>query len=110
MNRTRLLCQSVVVSSSRIRHPAWVTIRRIRSGELSAKVALNAPREVFADRVAAVIIAHNHPSGDLRPSDNDLRTHSQLTEAAKILGLRVLDHVIVGKKGHDSFQESGLTG
>ncbi|MBI2947683.1 MAG: hypothetical protein HYY23_08545 [Verrucomicrobia bacterium] len=34
--------------------------------------------------------------------------HNQLTEAAKILGLRILDHVIVGKKGHYSFQESGL--
>ena len=70
------------------------------------------PREVFADviadRAAAVILAHNHPSGDLRPSDADLRMHNQLVEAAKILGLRVLDHVIVGKKGHYSFQESGL--
>jgi DNA repair protein RadC len=70
------------------------------------------PREVFADviadRAAAVIFAHNHPSGDLRPSDNDMRMHSQLVEAAKILGLRVFDHVIVAKKGYYSFQESGL--
>ena len=70
------------------------------------------PREVFADviadRAAAVIFAHNHPSGDLRPSDADLRMHSQLMESAQILGIRVLDHVIVGKKGHYSFQESGL--
>jgi DNA repair protein RadC len=70
------------------------------------------PREVFADviadRAAAVIFAHNHPSGDLRPSDADLRIHNQLMDAARILGLRVLDHVIVRKKGHYSFQESGL--
>ncbi|MCU0858809.1 MAG: DNA repair protein RadC [Pontiellaceae bacterium] len=70
------------------------------------------PREVFADviadRAAAVIFAHNHPSGDLQPSEADRRTHEQLTEAAKILGLRVLDHVIVTKKGHFSFQEAGL--
>jgi len=70
------------------------------------------PREVFADivadRAAAVIFAHNHPSGDLQPSEADCRTHQQLTEAAKILGLRVLDHVIVTKKGHFSFQEAGL--
>ncbi|PWB76790.1 MAG: hypothetical protein C3F08_10965 [Candidatus Methylomirabilota bacterium] len=70
------------------------------------------PREVFADviadRAAAVIFAHNHPSGDLRPSDADLRIHSQLMESAHILGLRVVDHVIVAKKGHYSFQESGL--
>jgi len=70
------------------------------------------PREVFADviadRAAAVIFVHNHPSGDLQPSQADLRTHDQLTEAAKILGLRVLDHVIVARKGYYSFQEAGL--
>ena len=57
------------------------------------------PREVFADvitdQVATVIFAHNHPSGELQPSEADLRVHDQLTEAGKILGLRVLDHVIV---------------
>jgi DNA repair protein RadC len=70
------------------------------------------PREVFADviadRAASVIFAHNHPSGDHAPSKADRRTHDQLTEAAKILGLRVLDHVIVTKKGYFSFQENAL--
>lgn len=70
------------------------------------------PREVFADviadRAAAVIFAHNHPSGDLRPSEADCRTHDQLVEAARILGLRVLDHLIVSRKGRFSFQEAGL--
>jgi len=72
------------------------------------------PREVFADviadRAAAVIFIHNHPNGDLQPSEADRRTHDRLTEAAKLLGLRVLDHVIVSKKGYYSFQESGLVG
>lgn len=70
------------------------------------------PREVYADviadRAAAVIFAHNHPSGDVQPSDADLRTHEQLTEAGKLLGLRVLDHIIVARKGYFSFQEAGL--
>jgi DNA repair protein RadC len=70
------------------------------------------PREVFADviadRAAAVIFAHNHPSGDAQPSDADRRTHERLTEAAALLGLRVLDHIIVTRKGHFSFQEAGL--
>jgi DNA repair protein RadC len=70
------------------------------------------PREVFADvlvdRAASVIFVHNHPSGDLQPSDADLRMHEQLTEAGKILGLNVLDHIIVAKKGHFSFQDAGL--
>ncbi len=70
------------------------------------------PREVFADviadRAAAVIFAHNHPSGEVQPSEADLRVHDQLTEAGKILGIRVLDHVIVSRKGYYSFQEAGL--
>ncbi|HYJ89277.1 MAG TPA: JAB domain-containing protein [Pyrinomonadaceae bacterium] len=70
------------------------------------------PREVYADviadRAAQVIFAHNHPSGDLLPSESDLKTQEQLVQAAKILGVRVLDHVIVSKKGYFSFQEAGL--
>lgn len=70
------------------------------------------PREVFADviadRAAAVIFAHNHPSGELKPSEADLKIHEQLTEAGKILGIRVLDHLIITKKGYYSFQEAGL--
>lgn len=70
------------------------------------------PREVFADviadRAAAVIFAHNHPSGELQPSEADLRMHEQLAEAGKILGIRILDHVIVARKGYYSFQEAGL--
>ena len=70
------------------------------------------PREVFADviadRAAAVIFAHNHPSGDLQPSEADMRLQDQLTEAGKILGIRVLDHIIVSRKGYYSFQEAGL--
>jgi len=70
------------------------------------------PREVFADvltdRAAAVILAHNHPSGELEPSNSDLKIQEQLMEAARILGIRILDHVIVSKKGYYSFQEAGL--
>ena len=70
------------------------------------------PREVFADvitdRAAAVIFAHNHPSGELKPSSSDLKIHEQLTEAGKILGINVLDQIIVSNKGYYSFQEKGL--
>jgi DNA repair protein RadC len=70
------------------------------------------PRDVFADvitdRAAAVIFAHNHPSGDLQPSDEDLKTQERLVQAANILGIRVLDHVIVSRKGYFSFQEDAL--
>jgi DNA repair protein RadC len=70
------------------------------------------PREVFADvitdRATSVIFAHNHPSGDFMPSEADRRTQKVLTKAAKILGLSILDHVIVTKKGYFSFKENGL--
>jgi len=70
------------------------------------------PREVFADviadRAAAVFFVHNHPSGELQPSEFDLNIHRQLTEAGKILGIQVLDHVIVTRKGYYSFREAGL--
>lgn len=63
---------------------------------------------MIVDRAASVIFVHNHPSGDLQPSDADLRMHEQLTEVGKILGLRILDHIIITKKSNFSFQEAGL--
>ena len=68
------------------------------------------PREVFADviseRASAVIVAHNHPSGDLTPSSEDIQVTRQLKEAAKTLGLSFLDHIIFNQKGYYSFAES----
>ena len=70
------------------------------------------PREVFADvlseRASAVIVAHNHPHGELKPSPEDLQVTKQLKEAAKILGLSFLDHIIFGDNRWVSFQERGL--
>lgn len=70
------------------------------------------PREVFvdaiSDRAAAVILAHNHPSGILKPSADDIAATAQLVESGKILGIPVLDHIIVTKKGYLSFKEQGL--
>lgn len=69
------------------------------------------PREVFADviaeRATAIIVAHNHPSGNLEPSDSDRRLTQQLVEAGQILGIKVLDHIIISKKGFYSFKEVG---
>lgn len=69
------------------------------------------PREVFADpitdRASAVVLAHNHPSGDLTPSREDLQLTKQLQEAGETLGIDVLDHIIFNPKGHYSFLEHG---
>jgi len=70
------------------------------------------PREVFADaitdRAASVILVHNHPSGNLEPSKQDILMTKQLVEAGSVLGIKVLDHLIVSKKGYLSMKDKGL--
>jgi len=70
------------------------------------------PREVFEEAIlvhaAQVILAHNHPSGDLEPSEEDLMITKRLVEAGKILGIEVIDHLIVSKEGFLSFKEKNL--
>ncbi len=69
------------------------------------------PREVFApaivDRAAAVILVHNHPSGNLTPSREDLAVTRQMVEAGKLLGIDVLDHIILTRDGFLSLKEQG---
>ncbi len=71
------------------------------------------PREVFApaisDRAAALILAHNHPSGQVYPSENDRAVQVRLREAGRLLGIEILDHLIVSGNKFFSFQEQGLT-
>jgi len=70
------------------------------------------PREVFkealAHSAASVILAHNHPSGDPEPSEDDLKITRKLVESGKILGVEVIDHIIIGKNNFYSFREKGL--
>lgn len=70
------------------------------------------PREVFAPAferpAAALIVAHNHPSGDPEPSREDRETTRRLCQAGRILGLPILDHLIVAERGYFSFREQGL--
>jgi DNA repair protein RadC len=69
------------------------------------------PREVFADviaeRASAVVIAHNHPSGQLEPSQDDRFVTQQIKVAGELLGITLLDHIIFTTKGHYSFAEQG---
>jgi len=70
------------------------------------------PREVFADaitdRAASIICVHNHPSGSLEPSSQDIAITAQLKEAGSLVGIQLVDHVIVTKTGHLSMRERGL--
>ncbi|MFZ1985310.1 MAG: DNA repair protein RadC [Desulfatitalea sp.] len=72
--------------------------------------ALVHPREVFADpitdRAAAIIVAHNHPSGNLAPSQDDLAVTRQLKEAGTTLGIRLLDHIIFNYEKYYSLLEN----
>lgn len=69
------------------------------------------PREVFRPAIvagaAAVILAHNHPSGSARPSPEDDAVTRRLADAGRLLGIPVLDHVIVGEREHTSYRERG---
>ncbi len=93
-------------------------LSRTMAGLGLANACLVHPREVFRQAVAAnavaVILAHNHPSGDPAPSAEDLRVTRQLVAAGRILDIRVLDHVVVAREspqcpsGALSLREEGL--
>lgn len=69
------------------------------------------PREVFADpiidRACAIIIAHNHPSGSLAPSQEDIAITGRLKAAGETVGIRLMDHIIFNQKGYYSLMEHG---
>ncbi|MGE5173810.1 MAG: RadC family protein [Betaproteobacteria bacterium] len=72
------------------------------------------PRDTFKSAIresaAAVIFIHNHPSGDIKPSQEDILLTRRLVQAGEILGIQVLDHIIIGDGGHFSFRENGMIG
>jgi DNA repair protein RadC len=82
---------------------------RVSEGSLSASIVH--PREVFLPAVrvsaAAILVAHNHPSGDPRPSPEDREVTWRLAAAGDLLGIRLLDHLIVGETAYWSFADEG---
>ncbi len=70
------------------------------------------PAEVLRPAVVAavphIIVAHNHPSGDASPSPDDIRVTKDLAEAAKLLGVELLDHVVIGRGEATSLKDRGL--
>lgn len=100
----------IIILNSRNHSVAEVSV-----GSLNASIIH--PREVFSEAIknkaASVIFAHNHPSGDPEPSEDDLIITKRLCEAGKILGIEIIDHIIVAKevknkKAFFSFKEKGL--
>jgi len=87
-----------------------VCIHQVSVGSLSQ--AIVHPREVFKAAIlanaAAVILVHNHPSGETEPSREDRELTRRINEAGDLIGIKLLDHVIVGDHGYYSFAGSGL--
>ena len=89
---------------------------RVKFLELVSIGILNAslvhPREVFCRAVrecsAQIILAHNHPSGDVEPSHEDIMTTKRLVQAGEILGIKVIDHIIYSRAKFCSFTEQGI--
>lgn len=70
------------------------------------------PREVFKEAyllsASSIICVHNHPSGNVNPSNNDIIITKQLREVGLLLGINVLDHIIIGKDKYYSFNDNGI--
>src|SRR5690625_2053114 len=78
-------------------------------GSLNASIVH--PREIFREAVkrssASIICAHNHPSGDPTPSQEDIHVTRRLVEAGKIMGIELLDHLVIGNHSFTSLKEKG---
>lgn len=87
-----------------------INIDTVSIGTLNS--SLIHPRETFETAIknhaAAIIICHNHPSGELKPSEDDLVVTDNLIKAGKLLGIEVADHLIISKDGYYSFKEKKI--
>jgi len=87
-------------------------IREVKVSEGSLTASLVHPREVYnpviRESAAAVIFVHNHPSGDPAPSPEDIEITRRLKEVGEVMGIRVLDHVVIGHGRHFSFNDHGM--
>ena len=85
-------------------------VRTVSVGSLSSSIVH--PREIFKEAIArssaAIILVHNHPSGDPTPSREDVEVTRRLVDAGRLLGIEVLDHVVVGDNEYVSFKEKGI--
>lgn len=87
-----------------------IKIAEISVGSLDSSIVH--PREVFKEAISAsaasIIFSHNHPSGDLTPSEDDIMLTKRLAEVGEIVGIEVLDHIIIGDNKYLSLKREGL--
>jgi DNA repair protein RadC len=81
-----------------------IGVETVSIGSITASTTT--PRDVFKSAIlanaVAIIVCHNHPSGELVPSDSDIKITKQLVDAGELLGIKVLDHLIVSNRGYRS--------
>jgi DNA repair protein RadC len=89
-----------------------LVIKSLEISRGSLDTSIVHPREVFKEAVAAsaasVILAHNHPSGNTEPSEDDIKLTKRLVQAGDIFGIQVLDHIIISDTGYFSLKTEGL--
>jgi len=87
-------------------------LREVKISEGSLTASLVHPREVYnpviRESAAAVIFVHNHPSGDPAPSQEDIEITRRLKEVGEVMGVRVLDHAVIGHDRYFSFSDRGM--
>ena len=84
-----------------------IGVETVSIGSITASTTT--PRDIFKSAIlanaVAIIVCHNHPSGDLIPSKNDIEITRQLIAAGELLGIKVLDHLIVSNQGYKSLRD-----
>jgi DNA repair protein RadC len=87
-----------------------INIAQVSIGSLNASIVH--PREVFKEAIstsaASVILVHNHPSGDVSPSDEDIQITKRLKESGEIVGINLFDHIIIAGNNFTSLKEQGI--
>ena len=87
-----------------------IGIETISRGSIDANIVH--PRELFKGAILAnatsILLVHNHPSGIPEPSEDDIKISSEINEVGKVVRMRVLDHIIIGKEGYTSLKSKGL--
>ena len=91
---------------------AGILLKALMISEGTVDRSLASPREIYLEALktgaTGVVLLHNHPSGDCEPSTTDLEITDQIERAGRIIGIRLLDHIIIGGSSHFSFAERGL--
>ena len=103
-NSDREMLLSVILTVKNL----LIGVETVSIGSVSATTML--PREVFKSAILAnavgIILCHNHPSGELIPSNEDIQHTKLIVDAGELLGIKVLDHLIVSNKGYQSLRDS----